>query len=203
MSAATTAPATRPKRPPSRSALPRPAADLLAEPPGGVGADRDERAVREVEDAHQAVDERQPRGDEEVHRPQPEAGDRQEDEGAQCPPPWTPSSRRTCSGSESSSAAGPGVDDPAAVEDDDVACEALHHRQVLLDEQDRGQLGGTLEHRGDLGHEERREALRRLVDEEHLVPVQERPRDRDHLLLAARERPGALPARCRSSGNSS
>ena len=59
----------------------------------------------------------------------------------------------------------------------------LHDGQVLLDEHDGRQLGGALERRGDLGDEEGSEALRRLVDEEQRVLVQERACDRDHLLL--------------------
>ena len=53
----------------------------------------------------------------------------------------------------------------------------------------------ALERGRDLGHEQRREPLRRLVDEQHRVVVQERPGDRDHLLLAARERAGLLRRR--------
>jgi hypothetical protein len=85
------------------------------------------------------------------------------------------------------------VDDAARVEHDDVAREPLHERHVLLDEEDRRELGGALESCGDLGDEERSEALRRLVDEEHPVPVEERARDRDHLLLPTGERPSPLP----------
>ena len=67
-----------------------------------------------------------------------------------------------------------------------------HDAEVLLDEQHRRQLGEPLEHAGDVGDERGRETLRRLVDEQHAVVVQERARDRDHLLLAAGERSGAL-----------
>ena len=159
------------------------------QPPRRVRADGDERAVGEVEDAHQPVDQRQPRGDEEVHRAEPETRDREQDEGAQCAPPWTPSSRRTCSGSARSSCGRALVDDAAAVEDDDVLREALHDAEVLLDEQRsssarpraRAPSATSVTSSG-------REPLRRLVDEQERVVVQERPRDRDHLLLAARER---------------
>ena len=116
----------------------------------------------------------------------------------------TPSSEWTRSRSSSSSRAGPGVDDAARVEHDDVLGDAADDGEVLLDEQHRALLADALERRRDLGHEQRREALRRLVDEQDPVLVQERARDREHLLLAARERARrAAPARSRSSGKSS
>ena len=43
-------------------------------------------------------------------------------------------------------------------------------------------------------HEQRREAERRLVEQQQPRPRHERARDREHLLLAARERAGALLA---------
>ena len=58
------------------------ALDLGRRPPGRIGADREEGAVGEVEHAHQAVDQREPGGDQEVHRAEPQARDRQQDEGA-------------------------------------------------------------------------------------------------------------------------
>src|SRR5689334_6173813 len=81
-----------------------------------------------------------------------------------------------------------GMDDTALVEDDDVVCEPPDDAEVLLDEQDRRQLREPLEHARDVGDERRRKALRRLVDEQQPVVVQERAGDRDHLLLAAGER---------------
>ena len=88
----------------------------------------------------------------------------------------------------------PGVDDAPLVEDDHVARERLDDAEVLLDEQDRLRLAHPLERACDLRDEERREALRRLVDEQDPVVVEQRPCDRDHLLLAARER--ARPLCC-------
>src|SRR5262245_40131440 len=44
----------------------------------------------------------------------------------------------------------------------------------------------------DLGHHQRRETHRGLVEEQKLRRAHERARDREHLLLAARERPGDL-----------
>jgi hypothetical protein len=86
------------------------------------------------------------------------------------------------------------VDDATGIEHDDVPSEALHHREVLLDEHDRHELGGTLECGRHLRHEERRQTFCRLVDKQDLVAVEERARDRDHLLLTARKRSGALLA---------
>ena len=57
------------------------ASSLRSLTPGRVGADRDEGAVREVQHAHQAVDQRQAGGDQEVHGAEPEPGDREQDEG--------------------------------------------------------------------------------------------------------------------------
>ena len=96
------------------------------------------------------------------------------------------------------------VDDAAAVEHDDLLRDARDDGEVLLDEQHGRELRGALERRRDLGDEQRREPLRRLVDEQHRVLVQERAGDRDHLLLAAGERAGLLRRRAsRSSGKSS
>ena len=181
-----------PKQAPDQQSLPRAAADLVAEPPRRVRADGDQRAVGEVEDAHQPVDERETRGDEEVHRAEAEPVIVKQDERAQCrasvDAEQPPDVLRV--GEELRCRAG--VDDAAAVEDDDVAREPLHDGEVLLDEHDRRQLGRALERLRHLGDEQRRETLRRLVDEQELVAVEERPRDRDHLLLPARERAGPL-----------
>ena len=46
----------------------------------------------------------------------------------------------------------------------------------------------------ELAHDQRREAERRLVEQEQARAAHERAAEREHLLLAARERPGALPA---------
>ena len=147
----------------------------------------------EVEHAHQAVDERQPGRDEEVHRGEPEAGDREEDERLhQAAAPETPRYRCTCAASSSKRSRRAGVDHATLVEHDRVPREAVDDVEVLLDEDDRCDLGRPLEHARDLRDEQRREPLRRLVDQQHAVVVQERARDRHHLLLTARERAGAL-----------
>ena len=105
------------------------------------------------------------------------------------------SSRCTSSPASSELLRRPGVHDAALVEHDDVARDRRDDAEVLLDEQHGRQLATPLEHPRDLGDERRREALRRLVDEQHAVVVQQRAGDRDHLLLAAGERAGALPPR--------
>ena len=147
----------------------------------------------EVEDAHQPVDEREARGDQEVEGAEPEASDREQDEGAHCAPPATPSSARTRSGSASRSwPARCARRAPGRARR--VAREPLRRRPGSARPAGSSRLARPREHLRDLGDEQRRQALGRLVDQEHAVLVQERPRDRDHLLLAARERPGALPA---------
>src|SRR5207244_13659758 len=87
-----------------------------------------------------------------------------------------------------------GVDDASGVEHDHVARDAPNDAQVLLDEQDCRQLRDALEHPRYLRDEQRRQALRRLVDEQETVAVEQRTRDRDHLLLAAGERACELAA---------
>ena len=109
-------------------------------------------------------------------------------------PPWTPSSARTLRRVAEELGRRSRVDDAAPVEHDDLLREPRDDGEVLLDEQDRRELGRALERLGDLGHEQGREPLRRLVDEQQLVLVQQRARDRDHLLLPARERAGPLRA---------
>jgi hypothetical protein len=86
----------------------------------------------------------------------------------------------------------PDVHDPSGIEHDRVARDALHDAEVLLDEQDGCELGDALQDARHLRDEQRREPLRRLVDEQEAVVVEERPRDRHHLLLAAREGAGEL-----------
>ena len=76
----------------------------------------------------------------------------------------------------------------------------LQDGEVLLDEHDGRQLGDALEDVSDLADDARSEALRRLVDEQQGVAVEERAGDRDHLLLPARERSGALAATLAEDG---
>jgi hypothetical protein len=60
--------------------------------------------------------------------------------------------------------------------------------EVLFDEQDRHDLRGLLKGVGDFADDLRGEALRRLVDQQDAVVVEQRARDRHHLLLATGER---------------
>src|SRR5262245_29974905 len=86
-------------------------------------------------------------------------------------------------------------DDAAAVEDDDVVGHVKDEFCVLLDQHDRQPLGFEPTDGGhDLSHDLRCEPLRRLIHQEHAGVRHERAADREHLLLAARERAGDLLA---------
>ena len=98
------------------------------------------------------------------------------------------------SSSSSRSDAAPGEHHAAAREHDDAVGEGADDVEVLLDEEDRHGLRRLGERGGDLVDDARREALRGLVDEQQPVLVHERPGERHHLLLAARERAGPLRA---------
>src|SRR5712692_373862 len=70
--------------------------------------------------------------------------------------------------------------------------------QLLLDEEDGdAALGDALQEGGDALYHLRRQALRRLIDHDHVGIAHERSADREHLLLAAgqhaRGSVGALP----------
>jgi hypothetical protein len=86
------------------------------------------------------------------------------------------------------------VHDASAADDDRSVGEAADDIEVLLDEQDRHDLGRLGERIGDLGDDLRREALGGLVDEQEPVVVEQRSRDRDHLLLSAGQCAGELIA---------
>src|SRR5207245_3933932 len=63
----------------------------------------------------------------------------------------------------------------------------------LVDEQDRRRLGAQpVERREEVVDHRGREAERGLVEQQHLRPAHQAARDREHLLLAAREQAGAL-----------
>ena len=180
----------------------RDAAELRLRVPGGVGADGEEGAVREVEHAHQAVDERQARGDQEVHRAEAEPVTVRRTMVLNGSPgrvarssQATPSSLWTRSASARSAAAGPAyATRPPVVSTTACSRDAPDDAEVLLDEEHRRVLADALERLRHVRYEHRREALRRLVDEEDAVLVQERAGDRDHLLLPPGERAGELPA---------
>src|SRR5947209_951713 len=81
----------------------------------------------------------------------------------------------------------------ALIEHDDVAHQAVRYAEVLLHQQDRRRFRRAAQCVDDVPHDQRREPLRRLVDQQDaVVAVEQRARQRDHLLLPARERPGFL-----------
>ncbi len=72
---------------------------------------------------------------------------------------------------------------------------------VLLDQQDRDAFARDLQHRfEDLLHHQRREPHRRLVEQQQLRLRHQRARHREHLLLAAGQRAGGLPAALLEAG---
>ena len=74
-----------------------------------------------------------------------------------------------------------------------VAGEREGQHRVLLHEDDRyAQRVDLPDDLADLGRHDRREPHRRLVEQQELRPRHERAGDREHLLLAAGERAGAL-----------
>ncbi len=168
-------------------------ADAAPDLPAEEAGEGEEGAVREVQHAHQPVDQGEAARDEEVQRTEAEAGDEQEQDGAHA---------ASSVGRDAEVAVheigveelggGAGVDHAAAREDDDGVREGAHDLQVLLDEQHGRAVGGGLEGLRDGADDERREALRGLVDEQQAVVVHERARERHHLLLPARERAGLL-----------
>ena len=90
----------------------------------------------------------------------------------------------------------PGERDAALVEHDDIVYELVRDAEVLLDEQNGGDLGGAAQRFDDVPHDQRSEPFGRLVDEQDLVVVEQRATQRDHLLLPAGKRPGFLCAAC-------
>src|ERR1035437_2267475 len=90
---------------------------------------------------------------------------------------------------------GVGQDDLTGLEDVATTGHLESHLSVLLDQQDRGSLGvDVLDDGEDLLDQDRREAHRRLVEQQQLWPSHERPTDCEHLLLATGERAGRLTA---------
>ena len=71
---------------------------------------------------------------------------------------------------------------------------AQRHQRVLLDQQDRACPGSLISVTivEDLLDQDRRQAHRRLVEQQQPRPGHQRPADRQHLLLAARQRAGLL-----------
>src|SRR5437867_388561 len=84
-------------------------------------------------------------------------------------------------------------DDAPAVEDDDVVGNVEDQLGVLLHEDDGEPLGlEATDRRHHLGHDLRRQSFRGLVHQQHPGVRHQRAGDREHLLLAARERSGDL-----------
>jgi len=79
------------------------------------------------------------------------------------------------------------------IQDHHLVGEAEGELHVLLDQHDRLPLGlQARDGAADLGDDERREALGRLVHQEHARISHQPAPDGEHLLLAARERAGVL-----------
>ena len=95
--------------------------------------------------------------------------------------------------SSSSAAAGPCIDDVAVLQHVGAMGDRQRHRGVLLDHQDGGAL--SVDGLDDVEHlldQHRREAHRRLVHQQQPRPRHQRAPDREHLLLAARQRAAVL-----------
>jgi len=78
------------------------------------------------------------------------------------------------------------MDDAAAVHDADVVADLLRDAEILLDQQDRraGALD-LLKAFDQRANDRRRQALGRLVDQQQAARLDDRPGNRQHLLLAA------------------
>src|SRR5260221_7609662 len=88
-----------------------------------------------------------------------------------------------------------GMDDLAVIEHIDVIGDLQAHAHVLLDEENRDALvAHPRDDAEDLADDERRQALRRLVEDEQLGVEQQGAADRQHLLLAARELAATIAA---------
>src|SRR5438132_1691258 len=93
---------------------------------------------------------------------------------------------------------GPGARQRDRAVDHDIAAmsELERMKGVLLDQEDRDPVARVeVAHDGkNLLRDQRRETERGLVEQQETRPSHERARDREHLLLAARERASALVA---------
>src|SRR6266851_8631428 len=86
---------------------------------------------------------------------------------------------------------GAGIDDAAVVEHEGIVGDGEAHARVLFDQQDRDALRAHLRNDAEhLAHHQRRQPLRWLVEDQQPRVEQQRPADRQHLLLA----PGELSA---------
>ena len=84
--------------------------------------------------------------------------------------------------------------DAAVDHDRDVVGDRAGDADILLDDEDVhvAVLAQLLEHLLDLGDDDRCKSLRRLVHDKEPRVGQQRPRDRQHLLLAAGQLPAAV-----------
>ena len=83
--------------------------------------------------------------------------------------------------------------DLADLQHDGALGDGERHRRVLLDQHDRDALAVDLaDHLGELLDDPRRQAERRLVEQQHARRGHQRAADREHLLLAAGQQRGAL-----------
>src|SRR5882672_10458595 len=85
-------------------------------------------------------------------------------------------------------------DDPADFQNVTIMRRFQRHLGVLLDQQDRHALFlvDAPDDGEDLPHQDRRQAKRRLIEQQQRRAVHQRAPDREHLLLAARELSGRL-----------
>ncbi len=161
------------------------------------GADEAHVADGEVDDAGGAVDEH------DAHRQQAEDQPRREpveDEllgvpgGEHGQPPSVPRNTARTRSSRSTQVLGPALEPHLALlEEHGPVGDRQRHVERLLDDHDRHPLGlEPLDDLQQLLHDDRREAERQLVDEQHVGVVQERDGQGEHLLLAARHRTGRL-----------
>ena len=148
--------------------------------------------MREVEDAHQPVDEREPGGDQEVHRAEPEAGDREQEERAHACHPDAEQPldelglREQLLRVAACARRVPGRARSRRARAAPTTPRFCSTSSTVVSSASRSSTRATS------ATSSGREPLRRLVDEQHPVVVQQRARDRDHLLLPARQRAGAL-----------
>src|SRR5690606_16599963 len=86
------------------------------------------------------------------------------------------------------------IDDHAVFHKEDAAGERSDHLAILLDNQggEVGLMGDAGKLEADLMHDARLDTLRRLIKQQHFRPRDQRARDGEDLLLAAREGAGAL-----------
>jgi hypothetical protein len=85
--------------------------------------------------------------------------------------------------------------DPAHFEDVSSIGDRQCGVRVLVDKEDRRRrILERADDREDLGHDARRQAHARLVQQQQAGPRHQRAADGEHLLLAAGERSGRLPA---------